>query len=221
MSKQTLACFDIDGTLIQKSPWAVFLRSSRLDTQKRRLALPTIYLLVGLRHSKLLPEEVFRRWWVHLMATLLKGKTHSELKIIFEETVQTFLSGVVTRQDILDRLKKHQEQGLQILLASGLLEDFAKAFASHFGADHAVGTRLVFDHAGYCTGKILGEICVGNTKRAYVQAFVAENDADIQTNYADSASDIPFLELSQYPVATFPDKQLHLHALTNKWEIIQ
>ncbi|MGV2434623.1 MAG UNVERIFIED_CONTAM: haloacid dehalogenase-like hydrolase [Anaerolineae bacterium] len=129
MNKQPLVCFDIDGTLIQQSPWGVFLRSTQIDARKRRLALPSIYVLVGLRQSKLLPETIFRRWWVHLMATLLKGKTHAELEIIFRETVETFYRAAVVRKVMVDRLKDHRQQGMHILLASGLLEDFAKAFA--------------------------------------------------------------------------------------------
>jgi HAD superfamily hydrolase (TIGR01490 family) len=221
VNKQPLVCFDIDGTLIQQSPWGVFLRSTQIDARKRRLALPSIYVMVGLRQSKLLPETIFRRWWVHLMATLLKGKTHAELEIIFRETVETFLSTAVVRKVIVDRLKDHRQQGMHILLASGLLEDFAKAFAYYWGADDAVGTRLAFDDHGYCTGRILGNICVGTTKRAYVEAFVAENGLDVQANYADSATDIPFLQLSNQPVATFPDKRLYQHALAHNWEIIQ
>ena len=218
---QTLACFDIDGTLIKKSPWGVFLRSSRLDPQKRRLALPAIYFLVALRSSKLLPEGLFRKWWVHLMATLLKGKTRAELSVLFNETAQTFLMDVVTRPEVLGRLRTHQQQGIEILLASGLVEDFAKAFAVQFGVTHVVGTRLAFDDKDYCLGTIVGEICVGACKRAYVEAFIKQNPMDIQIAYADSASDIPFLQLSHHPVATFPDKQLRQHALTNQWEIIQ
>lgn len=218
---QTLACFDIDGTLIQKSPWGVFLRSKKIDSQKRRLALPIIYLLVALRSSKLLPEGLFRKWWVHLMATLIKGKTRAELMVIFSETAQAFLTDAVIHPEVLDRLKTHQEQGTEVLLASGLIEEFARAFAVQFGVSHVVGTRLVFDDVGYCLGRIQGEICVGTCKRAYVEAFVKQHPMTIQMAYADSASDIPFLQLSQHPVATFPDKQLHQYARMNQWEIIQ
>jgi phosphoserine phosphatase len=118
------------------------------------------------------------------------------------------------RQDVLDRLARHLQDGAQVIIASSVYEPTVAAFARRIGLG-AIGTPL--------------EIADGRVR--FAESLVAdENKAEkvlghlgveaIDAAYGDTWADIPLLERAANPTAVYPDPILKATALERGWEIL-
>ncbi|NEB79874.1 haloacid dehalogenase-like hydrolase [Streptomyces sp. SID14478] len=96
----------------------------------------------------------------------------------------------------LAALRRHQRQGIPVVLVSGSFPLLLPVAARAVGAAHALGARME-RCAGVLTGELIGPPAIGEGKRALVRRFLAErphlDPADCWA-YGDHPSDLPMLQ---------------------------
>ena len=75
-----------------------------------------------------------------------------------------------------------------------------------------------------CSGRIEKPLCFGKNKVAMLKKYIHKMNLSINLEssfaYADSLTDVPFLELVGNPVASYPDKELLKLAMNRSWKIL-
>lgn len=123
--------------------------------------------------------------------------------------------------DAIKLMDGHRAKGHMIVIVSGTTEHILKPFQKAFAPDRIVCTRLETNSDGICTGRVLGEICLGEEKRRAVEMSALQLDIDLGLSYAysDHHSDIPFLKAVGNPVAVNPNEKLKKYAVNANWAI--
>jgi phosphoserine phosphatase len=121
---------------------------------------------------------------------------------------------VKRRQDVIDRLVKHREQGAQVHIASSVFEPFIEPFARRIGAQ-VIGTPVEIVNG---KAQMVGELVADEKKIERVLSRLGVERVDFA--YGDTVLDVPLLEHADHPVAVYPDTKLKAIALERGWEII-
>jgi len=102
----------------------------------------------------------------------------------------------------------HRLAGHQCVVLSASPQRLVHRIAKKLEAHDAVGTVLKIED-NILTGKIEEPFCYGEAKldRLYAELGDLPNSADVYA-YADSFSDLPVLELADYPITVTPDRKL-------------
>ncbi len=222
MTKQTVALFDVAGTLVGSNPWEYVRQHPQVDEKRVKAALMRFLPVYIARKLKLVSDETFRDRWLRQMARLFEGWTRDQLQALFADIVQVKMCDDFFG-DVLDQLRTHAADGVHVVLISGMFTDMTQAFADFSGAHAAIGTRLQFE-GDRCTGRVDEPTCVGPRKldllRAYLNTQPQVTDWDASYAYADSRSDIPLLTSVGHSVVTHPDDDMRQEAQMRGWSVI-
>lgn len=217
-----VALFDVDGTLVDGHVWRGILAYPALPRYRRWLFYADQLAAVFGFRLRLISQARFRETWVRGLARVLKGWSAGQLDDLFAWIADEYL---VTRYraDVVGVLRTHKEQGGHVVvLVSTLFEGAIARIAARLGADAGLGTALEM-RDGVCTGRIVGESCVGPRKLDAVRAYLRRRAPDLRLEdaaaYADSISDAPLLDAVVYPTAVYPDPQLRALAQARGWPI--
>jgi HAD superfamily hydrolase (TIGR01490 family) len=190
--QQGLAIFDVCGTFVDFLTTPAFLEFISRKHLRKGLAY---YFLKVCSRLRLLRPERFKSHEIALLRGLPRnileeyGKEFCEIKII-----------PYMRPKVLEIWTKHKREGRICILASGALDVFLKPMADFLKADHLICSELKYDEVGICTGDLVGEDNVGTSKAQNVlRTFGYLLNSSISFAYTDSESDIPLLELVDYP----------------------
>jgi HAD superfamily phosphoserine phosphatase-like hydrolase len=171
----------------------------------------------------LVNQAAFRDRWVRLMAWLMGGWSEGQAQGIYDQIVDGFLK-LTLRPDVVEILKQHKGQGHPAILVSSMFEGMASGFAPHVGADAAIGSQVEFRN-GRCRGRIAGPTCSGARKLDFARRYLEAHHPGITladcAAYADSRSDIGFLEGVSYPVAVYPDEGMRATAVSRGWPVYE
>lgn len=218
---------DIEGTLTTGSSWQALRTYYKTHFNPRAYNLFFIrwvprYLLVklGLRSRR---DAMFD--WMLDEVQLFKGMSPLEFDKMAEWVVETEM-WPKRRRDVLSALEDHRGAGTQILVVSSAYHPIVAAFARRMEADPdgvtPIGSHLVLED-GFITG-IAQPLNAYEHKAAAVLAHLKAPESEeisIIAAYGDTASDIPMMELSESPVAVYPDSELRRIAETRGWQIIE
>lgn len=118
------------------------------------------------------------------------------------------------RQDVVDKLIQHRENGAQVYIASSVVEPFIEPFARRIGAQIS-GTPVEIKDGKL---KMVGELVASEKKIEQILSRLGVKRVDFA--YGDTSLDVPMLEHADHPVAVYPDAKLKKIALEKGWEII-
>jgi HAD superfamily phosphoserine phosphatase-like hydrolase len=119
------------------------------------------------------------------------------------------------RPEILFELEKKRLSGAQIVVVSGAYQPIVEAFARKIEAK-AIGTLLRYEG-----GKLSGiEMPVNSYQRKVEKVRALYPDARIVAAYGDTLSDLPMMEMSEQPVAVYPDAKLRRVAEERGWRVM-
>ena len=213
---------DVGGTLFAGTPWNMIRHHPDFNHgagQREILKFLPIFLLSQL---KLLNESTMRQKWLARMAAALAGLSREQIHDIYHDTIHGDLQEIM-RQDVVNRLVSHKEQGATVMLVSGIFVDFVEMIAEHIGIDGAIGTEIEYVD-NIATGRLAAPPCVGQNKIDYIKQYLAEHHPGVMLNdcygYADSYSDRALLTAVGHGVATYPDQRIRRMALDHDWEVI-
>lgn len=118
------------------------------------------------------------------------------------------------REDVIQRLIHHRENGAQVYIASSVVEPFIEPFAKKIGAQVS-GTPVEIKDGRL---RMVGELVASEKKIEQILSRLGVDKIDYA--YGDTSLDVPLLEHADHPVAVYPDAKLKKIALEKKWEII-
>jgi len=207
---------DLDGTLTTGSSWQGF----RNYFKKTYNALAyNLFFIRFLLHYPLMKLGLLSRKktmtaWLRGEIGLMRGMPISGVNAMAEWVVfnELWPKG---RTDVLRELEKKRLSGMKIVVVSGAYQPIVEAFARKIDAN-AIGTQLRYDD-----GKLQGiELPVNSYQRKAEKLRATYPDARIVAAYGDTLSDLPMMEMSEQPVAVYPDAKLLRVAKEKGWRVI-
>ncbi|MFH4355089.1 MAG: HAD family hydrolase [Neisseriaceae bacterium] len=122
-------------------------------------------------------------------------------------------------------VRKHEEQGDDLLLVSATNEFIIKPIAQLFHITEVIGVSLVTDAEGNYTGEYIGVPSYREGKVLRVEEWLRQRQKswdDYQASYfySDSSNDLALLTKVDYPVAVNPDEKLYSYAKVQNWPIL-
>ena len=207
---------DLDGTLTTGSSWQGF-RSYFKKTYN--VLAYNLFFIRFLPHFPLMKLGLLNRKktmtaWLQGEIGLMRGLPMSEVNAMAEWVVFNEL-WPKSRADVLRELEKKRLAGAQIVLVSGAYQPMVEAFARKIKAK-AIGTQLRFED-----GKLQGiELPVNSYQRKAEKVRATFPDAQIIAAYGDTLSDLPMMEMSEQPVAVYPDAKLQRVANERGWRVM-
>ncbi|MFE3542565.1 HAD-IB family hydrolase [Nocardia sp. NPDC059177] len=207
---QVVAAFDFGGTVVDGLPRHGLLRKLFRRGDARRAAL-----LGGIRrgggdgdYGRFL-QAVERTW---------SGVPETELMELGRKAFRSEIYGRLY-PEAWRLVREHQLAGHTVVLVSELTSFQVTPAAERLGIDDVLCTRLATDD-GVLTGHPDGPPLWRTGKAGAVREFAERAGAEIGYAYADSATDLPLLELAAHPVAIDPDPPLAAAAITNSWPVL-
>jgi len=220
-----VALFDLDGTLCDARHVAADLVIYQFK-KPTRIPRVVIYLMIQTARllfykAGLLAYARIARAGNRELARLLRGLSKSEASSLFYKAARTTVD--TAREETLNLLRRHQEEGHTVILVSGGFQPFLQEVASLLGINYTVGTAL--EEVGDCyTGRLAGPVCQGDDRARLLGRFIKTSGLDMNLSssyaYGDRVQDIPMLEMVGYPVAVYPDKELLAYANERSWRVI-
>jgi HAD superfamily hydrolase (TIGR01490 family) len=219
------ALFDFDGTLYTGHVWQDLARHLWQHRQNRRWVMAYVARNMAplpLYKLGLLNQVTYYRLWGETMVWLLRGWQEDEGRALFVQLTEECIMPNL-RQDLLDRLRSHQEQGHLVALVSGTFAPWLEIIAGRMRVEHAIGTPLELQN-GRLSGRIIPPLCQGDGKTTRVRAYLEERQLDMDWAasyaYGDSGTDIHLLREIGHPIAVYPDEILWGQAQAVGWPVI-
>jgi HAD superfamily phosphoserine phosphatase-like hydrolase len=153
--------------------------------------------------------------WMKGEINLLHGERRQAINMMAEWVVVNQM-WPQRRMDVMAKLESHRRKGTQIAIVSGAYQPIVEAFARRFGNVKAVGSRLIYDD-GRLSGLAL-PINSYQQKAENIRSFCGGES--VLAAYGDTISDLPMLEMSENPMATYPDDALRRVAESRGWYIL-
>ena len=186
-----LALFDFDKTITDRDTFFDFMSYACGRTKVLAVTLklfPHIFFhLAGFIDGGKLKEFFFRK--------LIGGWKSEELENVAQRYTKERLSQII-RKTALDAIKKHRDNGADIVIVSASPSIWIKYFAKEQGID-LLSTELEVAE-GTVTGKLAGKNCRGQEK---VERIKKQYDLSKYRNifaYGDSSGDREMLELANH-----------------------
>jgi len=207
---------DLDGILTTGSSWQGF----RSYFKKTYNALAyNLFFIRFLPHFSLMKLGLLSRKktmtaWLQGEIGLMRGMPISEINAMAEWVVfnELWPKG---RAEVLRELEKKRLSGKKIVVVSGAYQPIVEAFARKIDAV-AIGTQLRYED-----GKLQGiELPVNSCQRKAEKVRATYPDARNVAAYGDTLSDLPMMEMSEQPIAVYPDAKLLRIAKEKGWRII-
>lgn len=209
---------DLEGTLTTGETWRGLGRYLRRHGSRGAYAafflrrVPGfVMVMLGIRDKR-----AFKNAWLRDFAALFADMSHEA----FAEAARWVVDNELwpkRRKDIIASLKVHQAAGERVVLASGTYQPVLELFAERVGA-LAIGTPLEL-RDGKLTGKLAGEVNVGDVKAQRLHAFLGQQR--LYATYGDTKADISMMMLGDKPIAVYPDKELRSTAEALAWNILE
>jgi HAD superfamily hydrolase (TIGR01490 family) len=213
---------DFDGTLYQGNSFKVMFEVGKKSFSTKQWGVVVVGLVNAAFTGVLRGKTVFKHNFFKSFAKTFKGKTSKELDIFFQKLVDIGKADV--NLELVDKIREHQKNGDTVIVLSGALHPFLKAFIRELQLEdvHIISTDLQYDEQDLCTGKI-GQIINGEYKVAKVKEWIERYSEEHLIGevwaYADSESDIPLLQFVEHPVVVNPNPDMKDIADQNKWPI--
>jgi phosphatidylglycerophosphatase C len=200
-----IAAFDVDGTLTTRDCVVPFLRTVNGTAQ-------TAFGLAQRAH-RLTPALLRRdRDTVKALAgsVVFSGRS---IEAVRRHGIR-FADRIVTswvRQDSLATLRQHQARGHEVVFVSASFAAYLRPLGERLGVGHVLGTELVVDGDGCCTGALDGGNCRGEEKVVRLHAWLAERygtRAGVEVwAYGDSPGDHAMLADADHAVWMGADRK--------------
>jgi len=200
----TVILTDLEGTLATGSSWRGFRSYFKQHYSALAYNLFFVRFLPRFPLIKLglLDRQKTMTTWLQAEISLLRGLPISEVNAMAEWVVFNEM-WPKCRLDVLLELEKKRLAGAQIVVVSGAYQPIVEAFARKIDT-RAIGTQLRYED-----GKLKGiNLPVNSYQHKTEKVRASIPDAHIVAAYGDTLSDLPMLEMSEQPVAVYPDAKL-------------
>ena len=213
-----LVIFDLDNTLIKGQSQKLFLSyffKKGLITRFFYIKLMFWFVLykIGIvKNPKKTMEYAFS-----FLKDMNVDEFNQHINNFFEQRLKYYIF-----KDSIEIVKKNKNQDRKILIASNAIKFIPQRVTQFLNVDYYIGTKLEIENNKF-TGKIDGDIIYGKNKVFAIKKFIKENNLSLKNSwgYSDHHSDLPFLEIVDFPVVVNPSKKLLKKAQEQKWPILK
>lgn len=201
---QRIVIFDLDVTLTRYDTFLPFVNGYlRFARRRRGLKLWTLpfYLSAFWRWGD-------RTWFKDcVLRAFMGGQRRARIERWADRYVDYLLEHAM-RESGMAELRRHQNEGARVILASASFEIYVEPLARRLGIDEVLASRMAWDHRDRLVG-MDGENCRKDEKLRRVRGLVAgaENGHGV-TAYSDSSADLPLLAWAENGIAVCPSKRL-------------
>jgi phosphoserine phosphatase len=214
----TIVVSDLEGTLTAGASWRgirIYFQEFRSRWEYDRFLLGWLprYLLVK---AGLLNRKKAMDAWMQGEIKLLHGERRQAINMMAEWVVVNHM-WPQRRMDVIAKLENHRRKGAEIAIVSGAYQPIVDAFARRIGDVKAIGSKLVYEN-----GKLSGlALPINSYQQKAENIRTLCGDEPILAAYGDTISDLPMLEMSQHPIAVYPDESLRGIAESKGWYIVE
>ncbi|RDI61466.1 HAD-IB family hydrolase [Nocardia pseudobrasiliensis] len=209
------AIFDFGGTVVH----GFTLPSGPGRLLRRRGARGALAegLLTSIRGAR--GEGEYERFLQRTMHTWA-GHSESELTELGENLFRRTIYGHLY-PEAWRLIRAHEAAGHTIVLATCLTRFQVLPAAAELGIEHVLYTAMATED-GILTGHVDGKPLWRNGKADAVRRFALARDIDLTESYAyaDSAPDLPLLELAGHPTAVNPAPRTAMEATERGWPVL-
>ena len=210
-----IAFFDLDNTILKINSGEALLRRAHKNGVLSIRKLITAYYLAILYKLKIIdPARIIEK----LAAWLTKFPV-SDIESLCQEIVEKDLIPAI-RPQIIDEIKRHKEQGANLVILSSALASICFPLAKHLEMHSVICSELEELNQHY-TGLPKGMFCFKEEKLNRMNQYLDTNKYACEDSYyyGDSIDDLPVLQSVGYPVCVNPDKSLEKIAQERNWVI--
>lgn len=217
---------DFDGTLYQGDSFKVMFQGANQSFGLKQWTVVGSGIAKATAAGLVKGKNAFKMAFFGAFAKSFKGMTKTELDGFFRRLVEIGKQDV--HRDLIHKIREHKLNGDHIIVLSGALHPFLKAFTDAFSLDvHIIGTKLVFDQNGVCTGDV-GPVINGSEKVSHVKKWIdrqkqlshlTDEEAHDTWAYADSKSDVPLFQFVKHPFVVNPDDAMKKIAVKQGWPL--
>jgi phosphatidylglycerophosphatase C len=187
-AERPLAVFDLDGTLTRRDTFLPFLISYGWR-HGRWLALLSLPFWVGLYACRLLSDRAAKQ---RVLIAFLRGQSRAKIARHAEWFCRSWVGGRL-REDVVERLRAHQQAGDRVILLSASPEVYVPAIGRMLAINEVLCTRVVGSDERW-DGALLGSNCKGEAKVQHlVEHLATSRPPSGSWAYGDSSSDLPLL----------------------------
>ncbi|QLY31625.1 HAD-IB family hydrolase [Nocardia huaxiensis] len=209
------AVFDFGGTVVAGfNPPPLLNRILGRRTSSRVLTATMLGSIRGARSEG--EYERFLQFAMHTWA----GVPETELEELGSQLFQRSVYGHLY-PEAWRLVREHEAAGHTLLLVSSLTRYQVQPVAAELGIPNVLCTTMsVAD--GVLTGHVDGKPLWRNGKAEAVRRFCTGRGIELPDVrvYADSAADLPLLQLAGHPVAVNPDPRVVLEAAEKDWPVL-
>ena len=217
-SSDTLAVFDLDGTVIAQNIVQQYLAIVK-ETRSSAGGAKEVVKLAGALPQYLRNEQHSRSEFIRSVMRRYRGFTTAELKDVLAGELGEKVRGQIKAQ-ALERLKEHRAAGHRTILITGALDILVEPLADLF--DEVVATHM-HEENGVLTGYLATPPVVGEARANWLKKYAQNGNFDLAHSYGygDSHADAAWLGVLGNPTAISPDLGLYAEAKKNRWPIVE
>jgi HAD superfamily hydrolase (TIGR01490 family) len=222
--KPAFAFFDVDDTILQFKTMFIFQDYYLLNYAPLCSLFGKLYLaFFRSRYAKHLKTGKDRNFINKFYYKTFKWRSKSKV----HRAANTWFAGIKNNlkniyfEKIINEIKKHQKNGVEIVLVSGSMPAILKPIARDIGVENIICTNLEVKNGRY-TGKIIPPQTIGSGKAEAVLAFLEQRNGDRKASFAygDHVSDVSMLEVVGHPHVVSNEENMIAIAKSKGWQCI-
>jgi len=207
-SDETIAVFDLDGTITTRDTTAAFLLGY-LREHPRRLArcMPLAVSLAGFAMGAVDNAGLKRA----AVSAVLGGASRDEIAASIDRFVPWCLEALV-RPTARTRIQAHKHARHRLILASASLDLYVEPIGKALGFAEVICTKVAWTRGQRISGDLDGGNVRSDSKLAAVQRAVSLAESAPRSArviaYSDHQADLPLLRWADQAVAVNPTRRL-------------
>jgi phosphatidylglycerophosphatase C len=202
MSKAVI--FDLDRTLTRRGCFTPFIFHVAKTQPRRFLSLPRIFLAVICNILGFYTKDKIKLlMWRKVVSGLPRKKLEDIGAAFGTRWAQNELRAQTT-----SLIRKHQESGDTLILATAAMDVIAIPFGKILGFDEIICTRTKWTRNDLVSPAFDGKNCYGKEKLRRVKLFVGDLSPSKIIAYSDHITDLPLLLWAKDGVAVNPHRPL-------------
>ena len=198
------AIFDLDRTLTVRGCFTPFALFAAKKHPSSFISLPSILLAASANSLGLYQRDNLK---LLIWRKVLGGLHRAQIEALGTEFGETWARNEL-RRETRAVLKRHQEAGDRLVLATAAMDIVAEPFGRSLGFDHIISTQTAWTADGRVSGAFDGLNCYGEEKLRRVKHALRDIDPARATAYSDHVTDLPLLLWVANGVAVNPHKAL-------------
>ena len=199
-----VAIFDLDRTLTRRGCFTPFILYVAIRRPRRFLSFLRIILAAICSFG-----GFYRRDDVKLLMwqEVLGGLPREEAIALGNTFAKVWIQNELRRQTKTN-IKKHQEAGDRLILATAAMDIIADPIGRALGFDDIISTRTHWTAEGLVSGSFDGRNCYGEEKLRRVKLTLGDLAASKTSAYSDHITDLPVLLWAENGIAVNPHRPM-------------